>query len=61
MHLLLQQVPSLLHAAVIEYVTALQSGPAPLRLVAIATEALVPALNPVVTVRTIRPGQRTVD
>ncbi|MFD9882714.1 YrhB domain-containing protein [Streptomyces alboflavus] len=61
MHLLRQRVPSLPHAEAIAYVTALQSGPAPPHLVAIATEALVPALDPVFTVRTIRPGQNTVD
>ncbi|MFE3206479.1 YrhB domain-containing protein [Embleya sp. NPDC059237] len=61
MHALRQRVPSLAHAEVIEYVTALQSGPAPARLVATATKTLVPELNPVLRVRTIRQGQRTIS
>ncbi|MER7585510.1 YrhB domain-containing protein [Kitasatospora sp. NPDC097691] len=57
MHLLRQRVPSLTHTEVIEYVTALQAGPAPQRLVAAATKTLVPPLDPVLSVETIRPGR----
>ncbi|WP_045694028.1 YrhB domain-containing protein [Streptomyces rubellomurinus] len=53
MHLLRQRVQTLTHAQVIEYVTALQAGTAPPHLVDIATKALVPALDPVLSVRTI--------
>jgi hypothetical protein len=59
MHLLRQRVPELAHGEVIEYVTALQTGPAPPRLVDAATRALVPALDPILAVRTIRSGQST--
>ncbi|MFQ6199488.1 YrhB family protein [Streptomyces sp. NPDC000405] len=61
MHLLRQHVPALAHTEAIEYVTALQTGPAPSHLVAVATKALVPALNPVLSVRTIIPRQSTTD
>ncbi|MGW7282769.1 YrhB domain-containing protein [Streptomyces sp. NPDC054844] len=59
MHLLRQRVPELPHGEVIEYVTALQTGPAPPRLVDAATRALVPTLDPVLAVRTLRSGQST--
>ncbi|MFB6553758.1 YrhB domain-containing protein [Streptomyces sp. NPDC056405] len=53
MHLLRQRIPTLTHAQVIEYVTALQVGAAPPHLAAIATSALVPAIDPVLGVHTI--------
>ncbi|MFH8473714.1 YrhB domain-containing protein [Streptomyces sp. NPDC018000] len=53
MHLLRQRVPTLTHAQVIEYVTALQAGTAPPHLAAIATSTLVPVLDPVLGVHTI--------
>jgi hypothetical protein len=57
MHVLRQKVPALAHAEVIEYVNALQSGSAPAHLVVISTKALVPELDPVLSVHTIQPGQ----
>ncbi|MGW2823698.1 YrhB domain-containing protein [Streptomyces sp. NPDC001443] len=54
MHILRQQVPTLTHAQVIEYVTALQVGTAPGHLVDIATGILAPPLDPVLRVHTIR-------
>ncbi|WP_371656830.1 MULTISPECIES: YrhB domain-containing protein [unclassified Streptomyces] len=57
MHLLRQRVPSLTHAEVIEYVTALQAGPAPEHLVAAATKTLVPPLDPVLSVETMHAGR----
>ncbi|MFE9883320.1 YrhB domain-containing protein [Streptomyces sp. NPDC005784] len=59
MHVLRQRVPELAHGEVIEYVTALQTGPAPRHLVDAVTRALVPALDPVLAVRTIHSGQST--
>ncbi|MER5562122.1 YrhB domain-containing protein [Streptomyces sp. NPDC002506] len=61
MHVLRIRVPELAHAEVIEYVTALQVGPAPSHLVAIVTNTLVPPLDPVLTVRTIHPEPGTGD
>ncbi|MEU9190949.1 hypothetical protein AB0D14_41940 [Streptomyces sp. NPDC048484] len=59
MHLLRQHVPELAHGEVIEYVTALQTGPAPPHLVDAVTRALIPALDPVLALRTIHSGQST--
>lgn len=57
MHTLRAAVPALTHADVVAYVTALQTGhDAPAHLIALATEELVPALDPVLTVRTVRAG-----
>ncbi|MGF1427523.1 YrhB domain-containing protein [Kitasatospora sp. LaBMicrA B282] len=57
MHLLRQRVPSLVFAEVVDYVTTLETGSAPEHLVAIATKALVPPLDPVLMVETIQPGR----
>ncbi|MDH2391151.1 YrhB domain-containing protein [Streptomyces sp. HNM0663] len=57
MHMLRQMVPALAHAEVIEYVNALQTGSPPAHLVEISTKALVPELDPVLSVHTIRTGQ----
>jgi hypothetical protein len=43
-------------AEAIEYVSALLDGAAPARLVAVATEALVEPLNPVLAVETVLGG-----
>ncbi|MER5435774.1 YrhB domain-containing protein [Streptomyces sp. NPDC002588] len=59
MHVLRQKVAVLTHAEVVEYVNALQSGSAPAHLVAISTKALVPELDPVLSVHTVQAGQRT--
>ncbi|TWE15228.1 YrhB domain-containing protein [Kitasatospora atroaurantiaca] len=59
MHVLRQRVHTLTHAQVIEYVTALQAGAAPPHLVDIATRALVPPLDPVLSVHTIRGADLT--
>lgn len=59
MHLLRQRSPELTHGEVVEYVTALQTGPAPPHLVDAVTRALVPALDPVLAVCTIHSGQST--
>lgn len=53
--LLRQKVPELGYAEVIEYVSAVQGGSVPGPLTAIAAEALVPGLNPVLRVHTIQP------
>ncbi|WP_405606726.1 YrhB domain-containing protein [Streptomyces sp. NBC_00076] len=59
-----QRLPVLSPAEAIEYVSALQEGDAPARLVAVATKKLVEPLNPVLAVETIlngaaiRAGQR---
>ncbi|MER6845596.1 YrhB domain-containing protein [Streptomyces platensis] len=49
-----QRLPALTPAQAVAYVTALQDGDAPAHLVEVATKALVPPLNPVLGVRTIR-------
>ncbi|MGW1887314.1 YrhB domain-containing protein [Streptomyces sp. NPDC001970] len=54
MHTLRQRVPVLSHAQVIEYVTALKAVNAPAHLVEVATAELVPPVDPVLSVRTIR-------
>ncbi|QDY77382.1 YrhB domain-containing protein [Streptomyces qinzhouensis] len=59
MHDLRHKVPALTHPEVIEYITALQSGAVPARLVAISSRALVPELDPVLGVRTVQAGQHT--
>ncbi|MFF8429076.1 YrhB domain-containing protein [Streptomyces sp. NPDC016566] len=51
-----QKLPVLSPAAAIEYVSALLEGDAPARLVALATKELVEPRNPVLAVKTIRPG-----
>ncbi|WP_369149004.1 YrhB domain-containing protein [Streptomyces sp. R44] len=55
MRVLRRRVQELTHAQVVEYVTALQAGTAPPHLVEIATRVLVPPLDPVLSVHTIRP------
>ncbi|SCF57789.1 Immunity protein 35 [Streptomyces sp. Ncost-T10-10d] len=58
MHTLRQRLPVLTHAQVIEYVTALKDGEAPPHLVEVANRELVPPVDPVLSVQTIRrPGQ----
>ncbi|MFD8323332.1 YrhB domain-containing protein [Kitasatospora purpeofusca] len=57
MRLLRQRVPSLTHAQVVEYVTALRAGAVPDHLVAAAREELVPPVHPADAVETIRPGR----
>lgn len=60
MRTLRQRLPALTPAQTLAYVTALQDGDAPESLAAVATRALVPPLNPVLSVRTIRgPGHRS--
>ncbi|MFE7712677.1 YrhB domain-containing protein [Streptomyces sp. NPDC057486] len=54
MHTLRQRVPVLSHAQVIEYVTALGDGDAPAHLVEVSTAELVPPVDPVLSVQTIR-------
>ncbi|MDQ8705165.1 YrhB domain-containing protein [Streptomyces sp. LHD-70] len=54
MHTMRQRVPALSHAQVIEYVTALKDGDAPAHLVEVAMAELVPPVEPVLSVRTIR-------
>ncbi|MFI5757701.1 YrhB domain-containing protein [Streptomyces sp. NPDC051569] len=54
MHILRRKLPSLSHAEVIEYVTGLRDGVAPDHLVRVATKALVPPVDPVSAVKTIR-------
>ncbi|WP_308355481.1 MULTISPECIES: YrhB domain-containing protein [Streptomyces] len=56
MHVLRQKVPALALAEAVEYVHALQTGSAPSHLVTISTKTLVPELDPVLSVHTIRPG-----
>ncbi|MFE2263171.1 YrhB domain-containing protein [Streptomyces griseosporeus] len=53
MHALRQKLPVLTHAQVIEYATALTHGDPPPHLVEIANSELVPAVDPVLSVRTI--------
>ncbi|GAA5614138.1 hypothetical protein Spla01_05332 [Streptomyces platensis] len=54
MRTLRQRLPELTPAQTLAYVTALQDGDAPANLVEVATRELVPPLNPVLSVRTIR-------
>lgn len=55
MHILRRRVPALPHAQVIEYVTALKDGDVvPAHLVEVSTAELVPPVDPVLSVRTIR-------
>lgn len=54
MHTLRQRLPVLTHTQVIQYVTALQDGEAPEDLVEVASRELVPPVDPVLSVRTIR-------
>ncbi|MFI6048680.1 YrhB domain-containing protein [Streptomyces violascens] len=58
MHTLRQRVRGLSHAQVIEYVTALQYGDAPAHLVEVATDELVPPVDPVLSVHTIRRAEQ---
>ncbi|WP_145887514.1 YrhB domain-containing protein [Streptomyces sp. BK340] len=51
-----QKLPVLSPAEAIEYVSALLESDAPARLVALATKELVEPRNPVLAVKTIRPG-----
>ncbi|MFC9622022.1 YrhB domain-containing protein [Streptomyces sp. NPDC056930] len=51
-----RSLPVLSPAEAIEYVSALLEGDAPARLVAVATKELVEPLDPVLAVKTIRPG-----
>ncbi|MEU7151215.1 YrhB domain-containing protein [Streptomyces sp. NPDC039022] len=54
--ILRQRLPVLSPAEAIEYVHAVLEGDVPERLVAMATTQLVEPLNPVLAVKTIRPG-----
>ncbi|MFF1459609.1 YrhB domain-containing protein [Streptomyces sp. NPDC058330] len=54
MHTLRQRLPGLSHAEVIAYVRALQDGDAPDHLVRTATRELVPPVDPVPAVHTLR-------
>ncbi|MEU6667866.1 YrhB domain-containing protein [Streptomyces sp. NPDC046727] len=54
MHTLRQRLPALTHAQVIEYVTALRDGDPPIHLVEVASRELIPPVDPVLSVRTIR-------
>ncbi|MFC7895533.1 YrhB domain-containing protein [Streptomyces sp. NPDC057381] len=54
MHTLRQRLPVLTHAQVIEYVTALRDGDPPIHLVEVANRELVPPVDPVLSVETIR-------
>ncbi|MFJ2566580.1 YrhB domain-containing protein [Streptomyces sp. NPDC087568] len=58
MHTLRQRVPVLSHAQVIEYLTTLEDGDAPVHLVEVATAELVPPVDPVLSVQTIRRAGR---
>ncbi|MGA5565977.1 YrhB domain-containing protein [Streptomyces platensis] len=49
-----RKLPALTPAQALEYVTALQHDDAPAHLVEVATKELVPPLNPVLSVRTVR-------
>ncbi|MFF8609521.1 YrhB domain-containing protein [Streptomyces sp. NPDC015346] len=59
MHTLRQRLPVLSLAEVIEYVGALKDGTVPDHLLRVATEELVPPVNPVLTATTIRGGARS--
>ncbi|WP_411576528.1 YrhB domain-containing protein [Streptomyces mutabilis] len=54
-----RRLPMFSPAEAIEYVSALLDGAAPARLVAVATEALVEPLNPVLAVETVLGGAET--
>lgn len=54
MRTLRRKLPELTPAQALAYVTALQDGDAPAHLVEVATKELVPPLNPVLSVRTVR-------
>ncbi|MFF8867851.1 YrhB domain-containing protein [Streptomyces sp. NPDC015139] len=54
MHALRRSLPVLTHAQVIEYVTALKDGDPPMHLVEVANRELVPPVDPVLSVKTIR-------
>ncbi|WP_432158148.1 YrhB domain-containing protein [Streptomyces sp. bgisy153] len=59
MHTLRQRLPVLTHAQVIEYATALRDGDPPLHLVEVARRELVPPVDPVLSVKTVRgPAER---
>ncbi|MFD7865670.1 YrhB domain-containing protein [Streptomyces sp. NPDC059783] len=54
MHALRRSLPVLTHAQVIEYVTALHDGDPPKHLEDVANRELVPPVDPVLSVKTIR-------
>ncbi|MFE7909753.1 YrhB domain-containing protein [Streptomyces albogriseolus] len=54
MHVLRRSLSALTHAQVIEYVTALKDGDPPEHLVEVAHRELVPPVDPVLSVKTIR-------
>ena len=58
MRVLRERLPTLTLADALAYVSGLQQGDVPARLVAVATEALVRPVDPVLTAETIRPGRR---
>lgn len=60
MRVLRERLPTLTPADALAYVSGVQQGDVPARLVAVATEALVRPVDPVLTVETIRPGRRPV-
>ncbi|MEV8126746.1 YrhB domain-containing protein [Streptomyces sp. NPDC085944] len=55
--LLRQKVPELTPAQAVAYVAALKTGAAPDHLVAVAAARLVPPVDPVMSVRTVRGGR----
>ena len=57
MRVLRERLPTLTPADALAYVSGVQQGDVPARLVAVATEALVRPVDPVLTVETIRPGR----
>lgn len=57
MHLLRARLPALAHADVVAYVDALLTGEPPELLYAVAREALLPPVDPVCRVTTIRRGE----
>lgn len=58
MRILRVRLPMLMPTEVLAYVTGLRQGDAPARLEAVATGALVPPVDPVFAVTSIRPGRR---
>ncbi|MFH8445452.1 YrhB domain-containing protein [Streptomyces sp. NPDC018026] len=52
-----QRVPELTPAQAVDYVAALKTGAAPAHLVAVAAVRLVPPVDPVMSVRTLRGGR----
>lgn len=53
-----QKLPELSPAEAIEYVSALLQGDVPAHLIAVASDKLVEPIDPILAVRTLRPGLR---